>query len=406
MTNRVITSQIVTGYQECQRKAFLLLFGNDQGTRHQYVSIIERQRILNRDRQTDTIIKQGRTVKAYDDSSLGEKNAVFVDARIRVDDCEAYCDIVESPSLSCSEYRPIIVTGTYKVSEEQKLELLFAGHVLGKALNSNIQNGSIIDQGGRSHKLKLSNSQKILNPILNSLSQWMVAPPTEPPSAVLHKACPYCQFSVSCREVAEKNDDLSLLDRLTPKLIKRYHGKGIFTLKQLSFLFKPRRSRKRKSKLHEIYKPELQALAIRTSKIYLLGTPELTRHPTELFVDIEGIPDQGFHYLIGLLICSAQGNSYSSFWANTQQDEEQNFRQFLATIEKYSDAPIYHYGSYEPKAFRKLATRYKSDIDSVRKRFINLNSLIFGKIYFPVRSNRLKEIGKFIGASCVSDTIK
>jgi predicted RecB family nuclease len=88
---------------------------------------------------------------------------------------------------------------------------------------------------------------------------------------------------------------------MTPKLIKRYHDKGIFTLKQLSFLFRPRRSRKRKRKPKEIYKLELQALAIRTGKIYLQGVPELARRQTELFLDIEGLPDQGFHYLIGLL---------------------------------------------------------------------------------------------------------
>ncbi|MCI0476000.1 MAG: hypothetical protein L0Y55_07115, partial [Anaerolineales bacterium] len=158
----MITTEIVISYLQCQRKAFLILFGDDAGTQHQYVSIIERQRILNRAGQTDAVDKQGRTVKSFDESNLGEKNAVFVDARIRVDGCEAYCDIIETPSLSCSEYRPIIVTGTYRVSEEQKLELLFAGYALGKVLNSNIQNGSIIDRGGRTHKLKLSNSQKTL----------------------------------------------------------------------------------------------------------------------------------------------------------------------------------------------------------------------------------------------------
>jgi len=37
-------------------------------------------------------------------------------------------------------------------------------------------------------------------------------------------------------------------DRMTPKLIKRYNNKGIFTIKQLSYLFKPRKRGKRSPK--------------------------------------------------------------------------------------------------------------------------------------------------------------
>ena len=49
----------------------------------------------------------------------------------------------------------------------------------------------------------------------------------------------------SCRQEAEKDDNLSLLDRITPPLLRKYHAKGIFTVNQLSYLFRPRRSRKK-----------------------------------------------------------------------------------------------------------------------------------------------------------------
>jgi predicted RecB family nuclease len=110
------------------------------------------------------------------------------------------------------------------------------------------------------------------------------------------------------------------------------------------------------------------------------------------------LPDLGFHYLIGLLICSPDGDSHQYFWADSDLDEETIFRQFLNVVEKY-DSPIYHYGSYEQKALRQLGKRYQIETENIRKRLINLNTHIFGKIYFPVKSNRLKEIGSFIGAS-------
>ena len=48
-----------------------------------------------------------------------------------------------------------------------------------------------------------------------------------------------------CRKQAEKDNNLSLLARMTPKEIKKYNKRGIFTVQQLSYLFKPRRKRKK-----------------------------------------------------------------------------------------------------------------------------------------------------------------
>lgn len=400
MANRVITPHIILSFSACKRKAYLLLFGDDKGTPHEYCCILEKLRALNCAKQINTFIEQGKAIKPYDDvNGLNEKGCIFTNVQIGIDNLEAYCDMVESPLLDHPGLCPIIITGTYRISKEQRLELIYAGYILEKMLNFRIQYGRIIDRGGRSHKVKLSNGLKTLTPLLNSLDSWITTPPVEAPPVILQKNCESCEFFDQCKNLAERTDDLSLFDRMTPKLIKRYHDKGVFTLKQLSFLFRPRRSRKRKAKLNELYKLELQALAVRTGKIYLKSVPNLTSHQTELFVDFEGLPDQGFYYLIGLLVRDACNLSYHNFWATTPQDEEQICRQFLEMVEKFPEAPIYHYGSYESKAFRQLATRYKINLEPIKKRLVNLNAHIFGKIYFPVKSNRLKEIGVFIGAT-------
>jgi hypothetical protein len=144
---------------------------------------------------------------------------------------------------------------------------------------------------------------------------------------------------------------------------------------------------------------ELQALAIREQKIYIWELPELTRQPIELFLDIEGIPDQRVHYLMGLLVREGENYTQHSFWADTPKDEQMIWKQLLAKINEYPEAPIYHYGSYEPKAFNELAKRYSTNIEDLLKRLINVNSYIYGKIYFPVFSNSLKDIAGFIGFS-------
>jgi predicted RecB family nuclease len=86
--------------------------------------------------------------------------------------------------------------------------------------------------------------------------------------------------------------------------MRQYEKKGIFTIKQLSYLFKPRKRKKGSRKPPPVaHKVELQALAIREKKIYLQELPALSRQPVELFVDMEGVPDRGLYYLIGVLVC-------------------------------------------------------------------------------------------------------
>jgi hypothetical protein len=72
---------------------------------------------------------------------------------------------------------------------------------------------------------------------------------------------------------------------------------------------------------------------------------------------------------------------------------------FVAKAKEYPDAPIYHYGSYEVRAIESLAKRFGTDVTDIGKRLANLSSQVYGKVYFPVRSNGLKMLGRFLGAS-------
>jgi hypothetical protein len=143
----------------------------------------------------------------------------------------------------------------------------------------------------------------------------------------------------------------------------------------------------------------LKKLKSQPFRVYLAELPALTRQEIELFLDIESVPDQDFHYLIGLLVCQGDTVTYHSFWADTFEDEEATWQAFLIMANQYSMAPIYHYGSYEPRVISKLARRHATDTENLNKRMININKEIYAKVYFPVYSNRLKDIAGFIGAT-------
>ena len=126
-----------------------------------------------------------------------------------------------------------------------------------------------------------------------------------------------------------------------------------------------RKERKKKPAIK--HKLELQALAIRTQKIYLQEKPEFLRQEVELFLDIEGVPDEGLYYLIGLLVCDHSTTSYCFFWADTPEAEGSMWQQFIEKVSQYREAPIFHYGSYEPRAIAKLTTKYRTDSDFLKR---------------------------------------
>jgi predicted RecB family nuclease len=251
--------------------------------------------------------------------------------------------------------------------------------------------------GGHPSKLQLTSKYKEVIRITDALRAWADDPASDAPPVVLNKHCPSCPFREACLQQAEKEDNLSLLDRMTPKLMRKYHDKGIFAIKQLSHLFKPRRSRK-KAKRQVRHSLELQALAIRTGKVHVEHLPELPRSPVELFLDFEGVPDRDTHYLAGLLVCTGGKAEYEFFWADDATGEAAMWSALLGRLAAFPDSPVYHYGSYEKKAFATLAKRHGSG-GGIGDRLVNVASCVYGKVYFPVLSNGLKSLGRFLGAA-------
>ncbi len=143
-----------------------------------------------------------------------------------------------------------------------------------------------------------------------------------PPDLVLNRHCGHCEFQNRCLAQAREKEDLSLLTGMSEKDRKKFHGKGIFTVTQLSYTFRPRRRRRESRGKQEKYHHSLRALAIRENKIHAVGIPALKLGGTRVFMDIEGIPDRDFYYLIGLRVETDERAVQHSLWADTTKDEK------------------------------------------------------------------------------------
>jgi predicted RecB family nuclease len=107
-----------------------------------------------------------------------------------------------------------------------------------------------------------------------------------PPDLVLNRHCPECEFRGRCRQKAIEADDLSLLAGMSAKERQKLRSKGIFTVTQLSYTFRPRRRPKRQRDKREKYHHALKALAVRERKIHIVGSPELKIEGTTVYLDV------------------------------------------------------------------------------------------------------------------------
>ena len=397
-----ITPDVVVAYTLCPRKAYLLLCTDEQGSPHDYPRILAADQSRNQASYLNGL-KQRHGAKSGDGvTDLRPSGGPLLAVVMKTSDCEAYCDSLTSAlrvKTGRGQYQPALATATHKVTQEQRLALLFVGYVLGQVKGPPPSAGTIIGTDGRTHKVSLDRRRYAeLEGTIDTLRTWIQAPSADAPPAVLNKHCPLCPFRVDCRAKAEHDDDLSLLERMTPRARQRYHDRGIFSVKQLSYV-RPRRKRKPSSTSPARHVFELQALALRTGKTYLHEPPALVRQQPEIFLDFEGVPDRDSQYLLGLLVCQQDDVSYHAFWADTGADEERIWRELLTTLAAYPDATLYHYGQYEARAMRVLLKRYQPAVDALPGRLVNLNAYVYGKVYFPVRSNRLKDIGHWLSVS-------
>jgi len=396
---QTITSDLVEAYSLCPRKAFLMMTGAVCSGTQEYVQIIDEQATANCQAHRAKL-GHAEGFAPSGGINLNSGNKVIANVELEIEELHARYDLlrkVHIPSrLGSFSYEPVKIVGTYRSSKADILGLAYLGFVLGEIQCQQPSCGTLVLLGDRSVKVKLAGSYREVRRIVQAIRAWTSTQVGDAPSIVLNKHCPSCPFRDTCLQQAEKEDNLSLLDRMTPKLMRKYHGKGIFTVGQLSHIYRPRRNRK-KAKRQVRHSLELQALAIRTGKIYVEHLPELPRNSVELFLDIEGVPDRDCYYLAGLLICKGGKTEYESYWADDAAREGAMWSELIERLAAFPDVPVYHYGSYEKKAFATLAKRYLKG-GKLSERLVNVAWSVYGKVYFPVRSNGLKPLGRFLGA--------
>ena len=305
----------------------------------------------------------------------------------------------EGPGAA-AQFIPIRFIFFNKLGKDDRLLLAFDAFVLAAALGRETAVGKIIHGDDYAAlNVKTSALAGEVRKRLEKTAALLSSP--APPDLILKRHCAGCEFNVRCRQKALEKDDLSLLAGMSEKDRTRYRSKGIFTVNQLSYTFRPRRTPKRVKHPAKPHYLALQALAIRENRIHIHGNPKLPESKSTVYLDIEGLPNNDFYYLIGAVVVSDGQETFHAWWADEKSDELNILTEFADAVSQIPDCRILHYGGYDTIALKRMKSRLPegldSKIDGVLQRATNVLSVVHQHIYFPTYSNGLKDIGHFLG---------
>jgi predicted RecB family nuclease len=325
------------------------------------------------------------------------ENSAYFDALIKVPGESA---------LGSFHYIPILFCENNRINKYQKLLIAYQAYVIGSVQKRMPQYAQII-YGLEKQKARVKIDKQIqqVHKIIQEIQKQQNF--EAPTWIILNSHCNMCEFQVFCKDKAIEQDSLSLLSGIGSRELRQQNKKGIFTVTQYSYTFRPRKRNKRVKGKRTHHYGALKALAIRENKIFIYGKPELPSCEVSIYMDIEGEPEQGFDYLVGLVIVESQLTKHYSFWADDQQDEKRIFVQLLEILRKYRDYHIFHYGSYEvsflKRMNKKLDEESRKEISEILGKCVDIFSTIRSSIYLPTYTNKLKDIGRYLGFNWTSE---
>jgi predicted RecB family nuclease len=395
----IITSHSFDAYLKCPTKCWLRSRAELSAENGYADSVCAENEAYRAERLLADFPESDRVVASPSLQNLNDASWRFaIDVRLRVHGMEAQLQAIERmPSDGRgrpAQFIPYRFEIANKVSKYDKLSLAFDAFLLSEVLGRKVVLGKIV-HGDRRTTLKVQMSL-LAGEVRKRIKEIVVlVSGASPPDLVLNRHCSECEFQARCRRQAMEKDDLSLLSGMSEKERKKLHDKGIFTVRQLSYTFRPRRRRRESQAKQEKFHHSLRALAIRENKIHAVDLVDPKLDGTPIYLDVEGLPDRDFYYLVGLRVGTGDGAVQYAFWANDADGEKRIWNSFLDVLSAIPDPRLVHYGSYETVFLKRMRKRHGgpregSAAATAIEHAVNLLSFVFARIYFPTFSNGLK----------------
>jgi len=401
-----ITNEILEGYLNCKTKGHLKLAG-ESGTQSDYEAMTTAAGRASRETAIAKLVSrfgernacQGIAITA---ATLKQRAPLLVDATLEDDELSLRLDALRradgASMLGEHHYLPVLHNHGDKVGCHQKLLLAVFGLVLDRVQGRRPDVGWVArGREARLGKVRLdAKLYRQAKQVLGEVKRFQSG--GERPWLALNEHCRKCEFRDRCHAEAVEKDDISLLRVMSYAELRKHRNKGIFTVTQLAYTYRPRRKGRRTRGESPPHHAALQALAIRDGKTYVLGKPEVPHRPIRVYLDLEGDTDGAGVYLLGALVVKDGIGTMRSFWADEPDGEGWLLARLLEVVGE-EDFDLLHFGSYERRFLQRMrgTAKRKGPVNRLLANAVDVLSLVRSNVYFPVHANGLKEIAKHLG---------
>jgi len=245
------------------------------------------------------------------------------------------------------------------------------------------------------------------------------------PEPVEH--CDVCRWFKECDQRRRADDHLSLVADMRRQQRDQFEAWNAGTMAKLAALPVPLRERPRHGS-KEAYERRCEQARVQVEG-RTKGKIHHERLPVEagvgfcklpqpavgdMFVDLEGDPFAGGagtvggqEYLFGFVVDdTGSGIRYEKRWALTAQEEKAGFEWLVDEVmRRWKEFPgmhVYHFGAYEPAAFKRLMGRYttrEEEVDSMLRAgiFVDLHTVLKQAVLVSVEEYSLKKVEALYG---------
>jgi uncharacterized protein len=302
-----------------------------------------------------------------------------------------------SSRLGDFHYEVVEIKKASRVKPAYRMQVAFYSDLLAGIQGVAPVRGHLILSDGRRETFDLAPFMTRYQSLLRTLRE--IESGMEPPVFICSQ-CGTCAWQGVCLPVAEEQHHLSLVFGLPRELAETLRAKGVHTYQALAALPPARLAAWGRCGEVRARRYIGQARSLTLDGVVWRRDPKLRHVGTEIFFDIEGDPENGVLYLFGVLVRENGIETYRPFLAERPGSEKQAFLECVEFLERWPEAPIYHYHHYERTVLDRLIERHGADparVARLAERLRDLSGAVTETCFLPVRSYSLKAVARYLG---------
>ncbi len=451
-----VSDRLLLDYQRCDRRAFLDLWGdtNHQDPPSDYLRKLHqdgqhhRQQILSAHTYTTPVYPERawQAGAAATAALMAEGVATIHQPVLLQKEADIY--LLSQPDLLVKypspsrwgewSYRPVSIRLGKRPKLDYQIVAAFQAYLLDQVQGKLPDVALLILREKGVYEVNLEIRLPQLQDVLQSCLA-MLRSRREPEVFISRNRCELCHWFSYCYALAQSQQHLSLLPGVTPNRYSHLQLAGITTLEALAQInpwqlakrtgFDPtiavklvRQAQATLSQQPILITDELQANPAASHRGEVYATPDwlaspfpgtggmdslplaltLPAAPVEFYFDVEAEPDLNLTYLHGVLVVDRvnRTETFHSLLAEQLGAEEQVWRRFLALVDRYPDAPIFHFCPYEVQVVQQLAQAYPTSpvlMQQLLPRFVDIHAWVTRTVTLPIENYALKSIARWLG---------